>query len=142
MEPDQYLSMQPQERQGLIKKIHDIILGNDKNVIAEVEPMMGKDMIIYKEKGSMKYGMASVKKHITLHVLPIYGSNALHTKYKTLLNKANFQKGCINFTNEEEMPLGIVQQLIVNCSAIDLVKIREDYLKSKKTNNQIKKSKK
>jgi hypothetical protein len=32
----------------------------------------------------------------------------------------------------KEMPLDIVQPLIIDCSSIDLYKIREDYLKSKK----------
>jgi hypothetical protein len=142
MNIEQYISAQSQERQSTLEKIHNSIIANDKSVVAEVEPMMGKEMIIYKHKGSMKYGLASVKKNMTLHLLPIYGSDSLHTKYKALLNKASFQKGCINFTSEDQMPLHIVQQLIAECSAIDLVKIREDYLKSKKTNNQIKNSKK
>jgi hypothetical protein len=43
----------------------------------------------------------------------------------------NFQKGCINFDNEDQMPMDIVQQLIVDCSPLDLAKIKEDYLKQK-----------
>jgi hypothetical protein len=127
-----YIAKQPVERQKLLKEIHEIIIANDKTVTATVEPMMGKEMIMYKGKGMMKYALASVKNSMTLHVLPMYGSEKLINKYKALLVKANFQKGCINFNNEEEMPLEIVKQLIMDCSGIDLVKIREEYLKSKK----------
>lgn len=133
MDIEQYISNQPIDRQNILSKIHEIILENDKNVLAEVEPMMRKEMIIYKHKGVMKYGLASVEKYMSLHVLPIYGSPELHARYKALLSKASFQKGCINFDSEDQMPLNIIRQLITDCSPIDLMKIREDYLKSKKT---------
>ena len=69
---------------------------------------------------------------MSLHVLPIYGSAVLYEKYKNLLKTANFQKGCINFKSEGDMPLEILKQLIHDCSKIDLLKIREEYIKSKK----------
>ena len=111
--------------------IHRTIVEEDRSVTAQVQTMMGKEMIVYKGNGLMKYGLASVKNYMSLHVLPIYGSMKLHTKYKALLNKANFQKGCINFDNEDNMPLDIVRQLITDCSALDLGKIKEEYLKQK-----------
>jgi hypothetical protein len=60
-------------------------------------------------------------------------------KYKALLPAANFQKGCINFTLAEQMPLNIVKQLFTECSSIDLVKMREDYLKERKEKQKVKK---
>lgn len=132
MDIDNYLSKQLSVRQGILKKIHKIIIENDKNVMAAIEPMMGKEMIVYKDRGLMKYGLASVKNYMSLHVMPVYGSKTLYSRYKTLLNKANFQKGCINFKDEVEMPLEIVQKLITDCSTVDLVKIREEYLKQKR----------
>ena len=131
MEIKDYISKQPLARQNILTRIHQTILEADKSVKAEVETMMGKEMIVYKGKGLMKYGLSSVKNYMSLHVMPIYGSNTLYSKYKTLLNKANFQKGCINFDHEDKMPLDIVKQLIVDCSTIDLIKIKEDYLKQK-----------
>jgi hypothetical protein len=132
MEINTFLSLQPIERQNVLTNIHKTIIGNDKKVIAEVGSMMGKEMIIYKGKGSMKYALASVKNYMSLHVLPIYGSTILHAKYKTLLPKAIFQKGCINFINESDMPIEIIKELIIDCSTIDLMKIREEYLNSRK----------
>lgn len=134
----EYISAQPLERQTILSGIHSVILEEDKTVTAEVEPMMGKELIMYKDRGMMKYGLGSVKKFMTLHVLPIYSSKTLHSKYETLLPKAIFQKGCINFENAENMPLGILRELMAECSRIDLVKIREDYLKQKKTKNKTK----
>jgi hypothetical protein len=133
MEIELYINSQPVDRQKILSDIHKAIIENDKSVIAKVELMMGKEMIIYKGKGVMKYGLASVKNYISLHLMPIYGSNTLHSKYKTLLPLANFQKGCINFNNENEMPIEIVRELIIDCSSFDLAKMREEYLKSKKT---------
>jgi hypothetical protein len=126
-----YISNQPLTRQNILTKIHETIVNTDKNIEATVEPMMGNEMIVYKGKGMMKYGLASMKNYMTLHVMPIYGSKSLYTKYKLLLNKANFKKGCINFENEDEMPLDIVRKLINDCSGLDLAKIREEYIKSK-----------
>ncbi len=136
MEIKTYISNQPLDRQNILTKIHEAIIENDKSVKAEVGSMMGKMMIVYKGKGYMKYALASVKNYMSLHAMPIYGSTVLHTKYKTLLHKANFQKGCINFVNGSDMPLGIVKELIADCAAIDLLKMKEEYLKSQKAKKQ------
>lgn len=134
MEINTYISNQQPERQAILARIHETILANDKNMNAEVGPMMGQLMIVYKGKGVMKYALSSVKNYMSLHAMPIYGSSVLHTKYKALLPNANFQKGCINFVDEGAMPAGIIQQLIIDCSTIDLLKMKEEYLNSRKTN--------
>ena len=134
-----YILSQPADRQTILSDIHSIILDKDRSVISEIAPMMGKEMIIYKSNGMMKYGLAGVKNYMSLHVLPMYASKTLFEKYRSLLNKANFQKGCINFDTGEKMPLDIVRQLISDCSKVDLAKIREDYLKEKKLKAKAKK---
>jgi hypothetical protein len=127
-----YIKRQPQDRQGIMTAIHEAILKNDSTVSPVIEPMMGKEMIIYKGKKMMKYGLASMKEYMSLHALPIYMNPLLHAKYQSLLDKASFQKGCINFTSAEQMPIAAVKQFITECSGIDLEKIREDQLKNKK----------
>ena len=129
----EFIAKQTEARRNLLTEIHKSIMESDHSVKAEVEHMMGKEMIVYKVAGSFKYGLSSVKNYMSFHAMPIYGSPPLYSKYKDLLKKANFQKGCINFKNEEEMPLNILKQLIKDCSKIDLLKIREDYMKSKKS---------
>jgi hypothetical protein len=133
MTPKEFISNQPPERQQLLTGIHETIIASDKTVKPVVEPMMGKEMIIYNAPGIFKYGLSSVKKYMSLHVLPIYGSPTLYSKYKALLPAANFQKGCINFNNEKDLPLKIVKQLIRDCSTIDLLKIREEQLRLRKS---------
>ncbi|MCB0520007.1 MAG: hypothetical protein H6577_14680 [Lewinellaceae bacterium] len=141
MDVEQFIQQVPAERQELLANIHRIIMANDPSVEVAVEPMMGKEMLIYKARGYMKYGLSSVKQYMSLHVLPIYGSAKLHGKYSALLPGAAFQKGCINFKNAGEMPLEIVAQLMQDCAPIDLLKTREEYLasrpkkSSKKTGN-------
>jgi hypothetical protein len=127
-----YIKRQPQERQAVLTAIHKAILKNDSTVSPVIEPMMGKEMIIYKGKKMMKYALASVAQYMSLHALPIYMNVPLHAKYKSLFDKASFQKGCINFTSAQQMPLALVGQFIAECAPIDLEKIREDQLKSKK----------
>lgn len=129
---NEFISIQPQEKQDFLAKIHTTIIKEDKNVEATIGTMMRMEMILYNAPGTFKYGLANTKKYISLHALPIYMNASLHAKYQPLLPKANFQKGCINFLDEQEMPLAILRMLIVDCSKIDLLKIREEYLKSKK----------
>ena len=132
MKIEAYIEQQLEDRRDMLTALHSVILQNDPTVVATIAPMMGKEMILYIDRGMMKYGLASVKNYLSLHVLPIYGSASLHQKYQALLPLASFQKGCINFKNELEMPVGIVQGLIADCAPIDLIKIRTDYLQSKK----------
>jgi hypothetical protein len=127
----EFISIQPEDRQQLLSQLHEIIIQNDTTVTPVIAPMMGKDMIIYNAPGTFKYGLASVKNHMSLHVLPMYGSSVIYDKYKILLKDASFQKGCINFKKKEAMPLSIVKKLIVDCSKIDLLALREKYLASK-----------
>jgi hypothetical protein len=132
MKIEDYISRQPESRQSILVGIHQIITENDKNVIPEIGSMMGKEMIIYRERTQMKYGLASVKNYLSLHVMPIYGSPKLFAKYRALLTKAVFQKGCINFNNGVEMPLDIVKELIKDCAKVDLLKMKETYIKTRK----------
>src|SRR5438445_13625724 len=101
----EFISQQPAERQGILTRIHDIIVSKDKTVTPVVGMMMGKEMILYNGPGMFKYGLASVKNYMSLHMMPIYGSPTLYNRYKELLPKASFQKGCINFKDEEDMPM-------------------------------------
>jgi len=73
-----------------------------------------------------------VKDYMSLHCMPIYMNSPLHAKYQALLPGASFQKGCINFKTEGEMPLDVTSQLITDCAPVDLIAIREKYLSDKK----------
>jgi hypothetical protein len=126
-----FIAAQSADRQALLTELHEIIIQYDKTVTPVIAPMMGKEMIIYNAPGIFKYALSSVKKHMSLHVLPMYGSPVIYEKYKALLKDASFQKGCINFKNQDEMPLDIVKDLITECAAIDLLAIREKYLAGK-----------
>ena len=134
--PATFISAQLPERQQLLAAIHQLIITHDSTVTPVVEPMMGKEMIVYKHGGMMKYALASVKNHMSLHVLPMYGSAVIYEQYKALLPKAGFQKGCINFNDAAEIPLDIVQQLITDCAPIDMIKIREAQLAERKQKNK------
>jgi hypothetical protein len=116
----------PAERQATITELHELILANDPSVTPVIKPMMGKEMILYEERGYMKYGLASVKSHMSLHCLPMYMNPALHTKYESLLPDAKFQKGCINFANGAEMPPAIVTNLIIDCSSVNIAEVLEN----------------
>lgn len=116
--------LEPTRQQAIIE-MHQVITSADSTIEPSIGPMMGKEMILYKAAGVFKYGLASVKNYMSLHVMPMYANPKLHAKYAKLLSKAQFQKGCINFKEAGDMPLDIVKQLIEDCSAIDLRAIME-----------------
>ncbi len=128
----EYIKAQPGERQAQITALHQVILANDKTVEPVIEAMMGKEMILYKERKYMKYGLAGVKNYISLHCMPIYMNTVLHTKYGALLPKAKIQKGCVNFTSTDEFPLAVATALISDCSGISIAEILENRNKKRK----------
>jgi hypothetical protein len=120
-----YISKQEVERRQILSSIDAIILQEDKSVIQDVGPMMGKEMILYKEKGHFKYGLASVKNYISIHIMPIYGGSPLHEKYQKLLPSARFQKGCLNFKSAVDVPLETIRQLFADCARVGLAALIE-----------------
>ena len=131
MTATQYISTQPAEWQKHMTALHEAIISGDKTVMPVIEQMMGKEMILYKERGYMKYGLAGVKKYMSLHCLPIYMNPVFHSKYEGLLPKAKLQKGCINFTDNDELPVAIAAALIADCSKISIADMLENRKKKK-----------
>ena len=128
----EFINQQPTERQDTMIALHQTIMENDATVIPVIKPMMGKEMILYEERGYMKYGLASVKNHMSLHCLPMYMNAPLHAKYVALLPDAKFQKGCINFTQPEELPIASAAALIADCAAISIADMLEARSRKKK----------
>lgn len=121
----EFISQAPAERQAALTALHDLIIANDPTVTPAIKPMMGKEMILYEERCYMKYGLASVKEHVSLHCLPMYVNTVLHQKFEKLLPNAKFQKGCINFKDGAAMPVGVVAGLIRDCSSVNIADVLE-----------------
>ncbi len=126
MTPTEFISSMPAERQATLTAIHEAILANDNGVIPVIKPMMGKEMILYEQHKYMKYGLASTKNYMSLHCLPMYMVPAIHTKYEGQLPDAKFQKGCINFTDGEQLPIEILTDLLTECAAINIATVLEN----------------
>ena len=131
MEIAEYISSQPAERQATLTALHKVIIANDPTVTPVVKPMMGKDMILYEERGYMKYGLASTKNYMSLHCLPMYMNPVLYTRFVSLVPDAKFQKGCINFENGAELPPAILATIITDCSSISIATMLENHKKKK-----------
>ncbi|MBD1395383.1 DUF1801 domain-containing protein [Mucilaginibacter glaciei] len=123
MTVEEYISQQPENRQTILRSLHEVIIANDPSVSFILEPMMGKDMIIYKQSDTMKYALANGKAHMSLHCLPIYLDAELYAKYFALLPSAKVQKGCINFTKAEQLPVAIAGDLIADCAGINIAEV-------------------
>jgi hypothetical protein len=121
-----FLAGLPADRQELMNTLHETIIANDPKVTFSIKPMMGKEMMMYEEGNYMKYALASVKSHLSLHCLPMYMNAPLHAKYTPLLPAAKFQKGCINFTDAAAMPVAIVAALIADCAPINIPAMLEN----------------
>lgn len=123
--------MHLQKRQAVLAALHETIMANDPSVIPVVKPMMGKEMILYEERCYMKYGLASAKQYMSLHCMPMYMNPALYQQFEKLLPDAQFQKGCINFKNEAELPAGVLAKVIANCSSVNIAEVLENRKKKK-----------
>ncbi|HEY2581445.1 MAG TPA: hypothetical protein VGI43_06545 [Mucilaginibacter sp.] len=128
MTPDEYISAQPADRLQIMHALHDAMTAGDRSVTPIVEAMMGKEMIIYKERGYMKYALSGVKNYMSFHCMPIYCNPALHSRYVGLLPAAKFQKGCINFVGPDDFPITIAANLISDCAKVSIA----DFLENRK----------
>lgn len=131
MTATEYISTAPVERQAALTALHEALLANDPTVMPVIKPMMGKEMILYEERGYMKYALASARNYMSLHCLPIYMNPSLRAKYAALLPAAKLQKGCINFTDLKEFPPTIFAALIAECSLISTATMIEKRKKNK-----------
>ncbi len=127
MTPKQFLAKLDPDRKKLLTTLHEKILRHDEKVVAKVQTMMRQEMIGYCQEGVFKYGLSPVKGYMSLHLMPMYAIPALHAKFKAMLPKAKFQKGCINFKNEEQMPIGMADQLLRDCASEDYTVMIEQY---------------
>ncbi len=127
-----FLSSLELSRRQILSAIHQMILEADKQVTAEVAPMLGAEMIVYNQSGVFKYGLSSRSSYMSLYAMPIYGVPAIHSKYKKLLPLAKFQKGCINFKRPDDMPINVVRKLIEDCAKHDYSHAIELYKKRRK----------
>jgi hypothetical protein len=96
MNIDLYISKQPVALQVILTNLHKAIVETDKTVTARIERMMGKEMMVYKARGMMKYGLSSMKNYMSLHVMPIYASQTLYSSI--IISK---QSGVLQFSDEK-----------------------------------------
>ena len=112
MDAKTFLNALEEDRRKMLSPMRDIILKFDTEVTEEVSEMMGKEMLIYKQRDLFKYALASTKAHLSFHSMVLYGCPPVHLKFSKLLPKAKFQKGCINFKNLEQLPLSTFEELV------------------------------
>jgi hypothetical protein len=111
------------DRKLILETFHELIIANDSTVTPVIKQMMGKDMILYEDRGYMKYGLADTKNYFSLHCLPIYCVPELHAKYQALFPLAKFQKGCINFNNAAEMPPPVLTAFLQDCAHVNIAEL-------------------
>lgn len=112
MTAKEFLDKQEPERKKWLTAIHKIITASHKKIEPKGGKLMGGDAIIYEIDGMFLYALTSAKAHMSLHNIIMYGHKPLHEKYSKLLTKAKFQKGCINFTSGEQMPLNVIEDFM------------------------------
>ena len=125
MTPKQYLDTLPEDRKEVISNLRELILKSDPLVKEVVAGMMGREMLMYMQGDFMKYALSSVKQHMSFHSMVMYGSSVrfdgsgLRERFEKLLPKAKFQKGCVNFKNAMQMPMGIAEKFVKEMAKVE-----------------------
>lgn len=114
----QYTGMVDDKFAMAIKRLANAIEKNDPDVNSKVTPLMRADSLMYMQQDIMKYAITCHAKHISLHLMPIYCYADLHAKYKKLIKSGKFQKGCIQFSDWEDLPTEQIANLIADCTTL------------------------
>lgn len=114
----QFIALADDKFTAAITKLAAVIEKNDCDLVKSVQKMMHSDAIMYSQQDIMKYAITCHNKHISLHLMPIYCYAELHDKYKQLIKTGRFQKGCVNFSDIDDMPYEEIGKMIAACAAM------------------------
>ncbi len=146
--PEQYIQQLPDERKSAMEKLRQTILGN---IPGGFEETMSYGMIGYvvpKTKYPAGYNcdpklplpflaIASQKNFIALYHMGLYADKNLiqwfMTEYpKHCKAKLDMGKSCIRFKKADQIPFGLIAELVTKMSAGEWIKLYESTFKKQK----------
>jgi len=104
---EQYLAGLPAERRGEVEKVWGVVRGSVPGGYVEE---VGPKFLTFKAGEEMYVALANQKHYISLYLMPLY----LYPELKAKLDATGLKcgKSCINFKRAEELPLGVVAEVI------------------------------
>ena len=145
--PDDYISQLPEDRQGPIKKLNNLI---KKNMPKGLEAGMGYGMLAYYVPKSIYppgyhckpfpplpfINLASQKNFIALYHMGIYASPKLLEWFtneypKHVKTKLDMGKSCIRFKNLKTIPYDLIGELCTKMTCDEWINIYSDNIRKK-----------
>lgn len=113
----EFYALVAEKYQPAINAFASSIAQNDPDAMLSLGKTMRSDALLYCQQGIMKYAITCHAKHISLHLMPIYCYADIHAKYKAIIKAGKFQKGCINFSKLDDLPMAEIGLMIAECAA-------------------------
>jgi hypothetical protein len=119
-----FLAMLPAERRTHVERVRDLILAR---LPAGYEEAVVKDMLVYQVPLARYPGtyngqalwyvaLGCGKSHLSLHLMPVYGSETLAAQldrgFRAAGKKLDMGKACIRFTDSNELALDVIGDIV------------------------------
>ena len=117
----------------ILNKLKKIILKYDKKVEAKEGKIMGASGTVFNEQEIFKYALAKTKTGYSFHSMAIYANPTLHADFKSKMQKAKFQKGCVNFKSLEDFPADVFEEHMKKSAKADFLMVINHYKQKKRS---------
>lgn len=139
----EYIDLLPDDRKKMIKKVRTII---KKNLPTGYKEVMNWGMITYEiplkiypdtynKKPLMYAALANNKNNISVHLCGLYCVPSLKKKFDTEMKKQekkiDMGKSCLRFKKMEDIPLGVIGEIVSSLSVDDYISVFQKKYKKK-----------
>ncbi len=116
-----------------MEQFRSVILQIDNKVVETVSNIMSiTNALVYEQERVFKYGLAQTKHHFTFHSMVMYSNPDISDFIKQNSKEIRIQKGCINFTSPDELPIDLFKRIMVLSVEKDFSQIISHYNKKKR----------
>ena len=127
---EQYLASLPPQRRSEIERVWHVVRQNMPDGYVEE---IGPKFLSFKADDDWYVALANQKNYISLYLMPLYVFPEMKAKLESSGKDVRCGKSCINFKKAEDLPLGVVAE-IVRANDAEAYKegVRQERSKSRK----------
>ncbi|MDO7847998.1 DUF1801 domain-containing protein [Hymenobacter sp. M29] len=118
---DEFIAALPAERQQPAVQAWQLVR---QAVPAGYTEHIGPKFLEFRAGKDMYIGLANQKGYLTLHLVPMYLMPVLQEQLAAAAPKLKMGKGCVNFTQADELPQAALTELIGATPPADYLAVR------------------